>query len=121
MYSLLTALSTIASGYAFSFSFYTDTPFSILLIFLFSFCMAMQMLSYFIATLVPNLKTANSISYGFVLFAIVVESFLSDSQLLALIFEADPSGLVVFLKYFLALYPPFSYTKVVLKSCRYSR
>lgn len=72
----------------------------------------MQMVSYFIATLVPNLKTANSISYGFVLFAIVVESFLNDSQLLALIFEADPSGLVMFLKYFLALYPPFSYSKV---------
>lgn len=92
-----------------------DTPFAIILIFLFAFTLAMQMLSFFIATLVPSLKTANSISYGFVLFAIVVESFLADSSLLALIFEEDPSGLVIFLKYFLALYPPFSYTKVPQK------
>lgn len=75
----------------------------------------MQALSYFIATLVPNLKTANSISYGFVLFAIVVEGFLADVNLLHLIFETDPGPLLVFLKGFLSLYPPFSYSKVYSK------
>lgn len=58
----------------------------ILFILYFALCLSMQMLSFFIATLVPNLKAANSISYGFVLFAIVVQTFLADANLLALIF-----------------------------------
>lgn len=71
-YSAIIALSTIGAGLAFSLSLFKQTPFEILFILFFVFCMAMQSLSFFIATLVPNLKTANSISYGFVLFAIVV-------------------------------------------------
>jgi hypothetical protein len=86
VYSLVVSLSTIAAGQAYRFAFFTDTPFLIVLIMMFSFCLAMQMLSYLIATLVPNLKAANSISYGFILFAIVVEAFLADVNLLALIF-----------------------------------
>lgn len=112
LYSLIVSAATLASGIAFGFPFFTDTPFLIIITFMFSLCLAMQMLSYFIATVVPNLKAANSISYGFVLFAIVVQSFLADVNLLQLIFETNPSGLVVFLKSFLSLYPPFSYSKV---------
>ena len=86
LYSLIVSGATLAAGLAFNFQFFVNTPFSIVLIFMFSLSLSMQMLSYFIATLVPNLKAANSISYGFILFAIVVESFLADVNLLALIF-----------------------------------
>lgn len=54
--------------------------------FMFPFCMALQMLSYFLSTLAPTLKAANSISYGLVLFAIVVESFVANDSLLMFIF-----------------------------------
>lgn len=77
------------------------------------FTLAMQMVSYFISTLAPHLKAANSISYGLVLFAIVVESFTTNNSLLNFIFQDDASSLVIFLRYFLTLYPPFSYTKVL--------
>lgn len=43
-----------------------------IILIMFPFTLAMQMVSYFISTLAPNLKAANSISYGLVLFAIVV-------------------------------------------------
>lgn len=112
LYSVIVSTATLAAGVAFQFPFFLDTPAFIVIIFMFSLCLAMQMLSFFISTLVPNLKSANSISYGFILFAIVVEAFLADANLLALIFETDPSGLVKFLKIFLSLYPPFSYSKV---------
>jgi hypothetical protein len=36
------------------------------------FTLAMQMFSFFLSTLAPSLKAANAISYGIVLFAIVV-------------------------------------------------
>lgn len=112
LYCLIASLATLASGLAFGFPFFIDTPFLIIVTLMFSLSLSMQILSYFIATVVPNLKAANSISYGFVLFAIVVQTFLANADLLRLIFETDPSGLVIFLKLFLSLYPPFSYSKI---------
>jgi hypothetical protein len=70
------------------------------------------MFSFFLSTLAPTLKAANAVSYGIVLFAIVVESFVSDNNLLKFLFASDPSPLVEFLQVFLLFYPPFSYTKV---------
>ena len=88
--------------------------------FMFPFCMALQMLSYFLSTLAPTLKSANSISYGLVLFAIVVESFVANDSLLLFIFEDNATPLITFLKFFLMLYPPFGYTKVPSFLIRYS-
>lgn len=76
------------------------------------FTLAMQMFSFFLSTLAPSLKAANAVSYGIVLFAIVVESFVSDNNLLKFLFSTDHTALVTFLKTFLLFYPPFSYTKV---------
>lgn len=86
IYSIIASFSTIAAGAAFGFRYFLDTPFWIILMFMFPFCMAMQLLSYFLSTLAPNLKAANSISYGLVLFAIVVESFTTNDSLLMFIF-----------------------------------
>ena len=76
------------------------------------FTLAMQMFSFFLSTSAPSLKAANAISYGIVLFAIVVESFVSDNNLLKFLFSEDITPLITFLKTFLLFYPPFSYTKV---------
>lgn len=73
------------------------------------------MFSFFLSTLAPSLKAANAVSYGIVLFAIVVESFVSDNNLLKFLFSSDITPLIVFLKTFLLFYPPFSYTKVIIK------
>jgi len=112
LYSLITTFATVAAGAAFQFHFFLDAPFLIIVVFMFPFCMALQMLSYFLSTLASNLKAANSISYGLVLFAIVVESFVANDGLLAFIFADNASSLILFLKYFLMFYPPFNYTKV---------
>lgn len=61
---------------------------------MYPFTLAMQMLAFFLSTLSPTLKAANAISYGIVLFAIVVESFVSNNNLLVFIFTDDPSILV---------------------------
>ncbi len=71
------------------------------------------MMSFFLSTLSPTLKAANAVSYGIVLFAIVVESFVSDNNLLTFLFSKDASPLIEGLKIFLMFYPPFSYTKVI--------
>jgi hypothetical protein len=112
IYSLITTFATIAAGAAFQFHYFLDSPILIIVMYMFPFCMALQLLSYFLSTLAPNLKAANSISYGLVLFAIVVESFVANDALLMFIFDDDATALIKFLKYFLMFYPPFGYTKV---------
>lgn len=71
------------------------------------------MISFFISTLAPTLKAANASSYAIVLLAIVVQSFVSDNNILTFIFSTDPSAVITVLKVFLVIYPPFSYTKVI--------
>jgi len=73
VYSLITAASTYLAGLAFGFNFFKNTPFYIIIFFVvYPFTLAMQMMSFFLSTLSPTLKAANAISYGIVLFAIVV-------------------------------------------------
>ena len=114
IYAFVTAVSTYVAGRVFGFGFFAQTEFPIIIFFLmYPFTLSMQMLAFFLSTLSPTLKAANAISYGVVLFAIVVESFVSNNNLLIFIFTDDPNSLVQFLKIFLIFYPPFSYTKVI--------
>ena len=114
-------MSTFLAGFAFRFGFFTDTPFYIIIFFLlFSLTLALSMIAFMIATLAPTLNAANASSYAIVLLAIVVQSFTSDNNILTLIFTTDASVLVDVLKAFLTIYPPFSYTKVLPPSLRYS-
>lgn len=78
----------------------------------FPFTLSLAMISFFISTLAPTLKAANASSYAIVLLAIVVQSFVSDNNILTFIFTTDPSAVIMALKVFLVIYPPFSYTKV---------
>jgi len=71
------------------------------------------MLAFFLSTLAPTVKAANATSYAIVLLAIVVQSFVSDNNLLTFLFTTDASSLVQGLKIFLLFYSPFSYTKVL--------
>lgn len=80
----------------------------------FPFCLAMSMMGFMISTLAPTAKAANASSYGIVLLAIVVESFVADNNILSLLFTDNASSLVLFLRNILLFYPPFSYTKVRL-------
>lgn len=80
----------------------------------------MSMMGFMISTLAPTAKAANASSYGIVLLAIVVESFVADNNILSLLFTDNASSLVLFLRTILLFYPPFSYTKVKLAQLRYS-
>jgi hypothetical protein len=115
IYSVVGSIATFVAGVIFGFGFFTETSAGYILLGIFiPFTLAMQMFSFFLSTLAPSLKAANAVSYGIVLFAIVIESFVSDNSLLKFLFSSDPSALVEFLQIFLLFYPPFSYTKVLL-------
>jgi hypothetical protein len=105
-------VSTYLAGLVFGFGFFVETPFYIIIFFLFfPFVLAMQLLSYLISTLAPNLKASNTASYAIMLFAIVVESFTSDNMLLTFLFTEDAGSVVNFLKIFFCFYPPLQLHK----------
>ncbi len=87
----------------------------------FPFNLALAMLGFFVSTIAPNSKASNTASYAIVLLAIVVQSFVSDNNLLTFIFTTNPSTLVSLLRAFLVIYPPFSYTKVLPTTFRSSQ
>ena len=121
VYALVSSVSTYLAGLAFGFGFFTETPFYIIIFFImYPFTLAIQMMSFFLATLSPTLKAANAISYGIVLFAIVVESFVANNNLLVFLFSDNPTSLITFLQIILTLYPPFSYTKMFTNITNYS-
>ena len=87
IYALIVSVSTYLAGLAFGFLFFRDTPFYIVIFFLmYPFTLAMQMLAYFISALAPTLKASNTASYALMLFAIVIEAFVSDNTLLTFLF-----------------------------------
>jgi hypothetical protein len=76
--------------------------------------------AFLISVLAPSLKAANSIAYGFVLFSIVIELFLTSPSTMKLVYNSlRPNWLPVVI-FFLSLYPPFTYSlifaNIVLKS-----
>lgn len=70
------------------------------------------MMGFMISTIASSAKAANASSYSIVLLAIVVQSFVSDNNILSLLFTDDAGTLVKLLRFVLVFYPPFSYTKV---------
>ena len=121
VYAIIVSLSTYTAGIAFGFGFFKETPLYIVIFFMmYPFTLAMQTFAYFISAIAPTLKASNTASYAIMLFAIVIESFVSDNMLLTFLFTEDASSLVIFLRYFFCLYPPFSYTKVHHLLSRYS-
>lgn len=119
IYSLICSIASYLAGLSFGFGFFTDTPFYIIiLMLLFPFNLALAMIGFLVATLAPNAKASNTASYAIVLLAIVVQSFVSDNNLLTFIFTTNASSLVSLLRAFLVIYPPFSFTKVTINKFR---
>ena len=63
---------TVIFGNIFEIKFFTQTEFGIVFIILLVFNMSMQFLGYFLTTLIPTVKTGNSITYGIFLLGMVI-------------------------------------------------
>ena len=111
-FSLFLSIYTILLGYAFQFKFFLDTNFIILFFLFFFFTFSMQTVSYFLSSLVSTLRQSNSISYGFILFAIVIELFISSPNLICFFYADKKEAWVSWLLFFLSQYPPFNYSKM---------
>ena len=106
-------LSLQLSGYIFQFDFFLRTPFLLTFVTFFFFAMAMQMLMFWLCTMVSSIKYANTLSYGFLLFAIVIQLFLSNRTIILFLFQDNAADWITWVTRFLVLYPPFNFSKVM--------
>lgn len=112
IFSAFIAVYLILTGYLFQFLFFLDTNFVVLFFLFFTFTFSMIMISFFITTLVSSITTSNTVTYAFLLTAIVIESFITSQGVLAYMYAVDrPSWVSGFIA-FISLYPPFNYSKI---------
>ena len=109
--SIISSLMLLICGLLFGYSVFWKTPFliSFSLYFLLSF--SMQMLGLFCSTVIKSSKTAYSFSYGFILFALIIQGLLMDIHIIRLVCIDTDDWLISILLLCCKLYPPFSFTK----------
>ena len=112
IYTFLLSLSMAIFGYIFQFDYFTQTPFMLFLILFFLICLSMQFVTYFISTIVDTLKFSNTITYGFFLFAWVVQVLMSNIVIIYLLYQDKVQTWMLLFRYFLQLYPPFQFAKI---------
>jgi len=112
-FSVATTLCLQISGYIFRFDFFSRSPFFLIFLVFFCFSMSMQFLMFWLCTLISSSKYANTLSYGFLLFAIVIQLFLSNRTILLLLFSDAAASWVKALTKILTLYPPFNFSKII--------
>ena len=71
----------------------------------------MVSLSFLIATTLKTTKSAYTISYAFILAGLVIQLLLSDITLIYLIYGDNVQTWIKVARVFLALYPPFNFSK----------
>ena len=76
----------IAAGYLFYFDFFHQTQVLVLFFMYWPFTLAMLVLGILIAVASPDMKSANSSGYAFVLLAIVIQSFLNNQSILGFMY-----------------------------------
>lgn len=94
VFSLICTLSLLISGLSCQYEFFLHTAFPINFMLFFMFSFSMIVFAFFLSTLVKTTKMAYTISYAFVLFAVLMEIVFSNALLTYFLFFNEKSGWV---------------------------
>ena len=109
--SAICVLSLIFTGYAWQYEAFLHTNFFVNFMMYFFFSFSMIIYAFFLSTFIWTVKLAYTISYAFVLFAVLLNLILSNSLLLYFIFF-NKNGIQAgsILRYVFYFYPPFIFS-----------
>ena len=119
-YAFIVSLVTLISGYLFQFTFFTKTPFVIVFMLFFSFSITMQCLSILISTIVSNLKSAYTVSYGLIIIGLIVQALFNSPILMKLIHTNNMPYWVRIITNILEIYPPYNFSSIYILICEES-
>lgn len=109
--SLVSSNILCTVGILAGFDTFTNTPYLILIIVFSSFVLAMIALACFLATVLKSMKAGYTISYGFILGGLVLQSFMANVRLLYMLHSDMLPMWIRIVHYILFLYPPFNFAK----------
>lgn len=112
VYALIVSLSLIASGSLLGFKVFTQAPFLVHLVLFFSFTFAMELFAFFVYTLVPTVKMANTVGYAILLLGIVMQLFLSNPTILQYLYDTTNAAIYKVVIGVFLFYPAFSFTVI---------
>jgi hypothetical protein len=104
----------ILFGVLFQYNFFQKTPYIVMFVFLFTFGMSVQSIGYFICCVCVRTRGwGETVSYGFILLAIVMEMFLTSPMLIKYLRQGGGDNTyATFLHQIFSLYPAFHYSKI---------
>lgn len=112
-FSLIVSIMTILTGLAFQFDLFYNAGFFVFIL-MFIFSIAMVLLAFIISTIVSTQKMAYTVSYAFVLFAVVIEMMLTNSLVTYFIFFNDKSDTSIdVIRVAFYMFPPFIYSIIM--------
>ena len=111
VFSVICTLSLMISGLSCQYEFFMHTAFPINFMLFFMFSFSMIVFAFFLSTLIKTTKMAYTISYAFVLFAVLMEIVFSNALLTYFLFFNEKSGWVPrMFRYIFYMYPPFTFS-----------
>jgi hypothetical protein len=111
IFSFLVSFILIITGIICNFDVFKRTNFFIALMIFFLFTMSMQFMAFFLTTILKTMKSAYTVSYAFILVALVMEIFLTNDAIIFYLYSTDLPWWVGIIKFAFSLYPPFNFAK----------
>lgn len=97
-------------GLVFRIVAFTEAPFLIMFVVLYFTALAYSFLAMVIVAISNDFKTANKITYTFIIVSIFLEIFFSQRGVLMLFFLEDKTALATILEYILSCIPSFPFS-----------
>ena len=115
--SILVSIILLGIGNYLKFKFFTKTPTIICFMLFFSFTLSMQVLAFFISTIVKSLKSAYTASYSVILIGLIMQSIFSNPALFKVLYTKIIPKWAHNVIWLFEFYPPFNFSKIYHDIC----
>jgi hypothetical protein len=109
--AFLSSAIMVLTGIICQFDVFINCPIPITFMLFFLFNITMQILAFFLSTILKSQKSAYTVSYGFILIGLVMEIFLTNYAIILYLYSKDLPKWVGIIKFIFELYPPFNFSK----------
>ena len=110
--SFLCALITPAIGLLFSIPEFSNIPYLLVFLLFFLLHCCFVMIGALSASLISSKKLAYTVTFSFILSALVIQAFICNSVMIKFINLDDSSWWVIATRYILQIYPPYNYAVI---------
>lgn len=112
-FSFIMSCIILVVGLVLKFPVFLRTDMSILFLIFLLFLISMQNFALFISTFIHNRNYAYSVSFGFIIIGLVLQSFITNQNVMQALFFETEDLLLPFVRTVFCLYPPFIFSCLI--------